>query len=508
MAMSKAVIRLAATPTRTNYFNTLSLASKLDQLGRCRFMGRSEFADGIKKIEDKTFVIIGCGAQGLNQGLNMRDSGCKVSYALRKEAIASKRQSYINATQNGFTVGTYDELVPNADIVLNLTPDKQHSAVVSDVMPLMKKGATLSYSHGFNIVEEGMKIRKDLTVIMVAPKCPGTEVREEYKRGFGVPTLIAVHPENDPNGDGLEIAKAYAVATGGDRAGVLLSSFVAEVKSDLMGEQTILCGMLQTGAVLCFDKMVSDGIDAGYASKLIQYGWETITEALKHGGVTGMMNRLDNPSKLKAMELADELKEIMRPLYWKHQDDIITGVFSSTMMKDWDCGDIDLLRWREETAESGFEKTPAGDMHISEQEYFDNALIMVAMIRAGVELAFEEMVAVGMKPESAYYESLHETPLIANTIARKKLYEMNKVISDTAEYGCYLYTQACMPLIKDFVNKQDTSVIGKKYNKGDNGVDNQALNDVNERLASHPVEVIGKELRAHMGAMKKIASGA
>merc|ERR1711904_644411 len=123
--------------------------------------------------------------------------------------------------------------------------------------------------------------------------------------------------------DGLDLAKSYCVATGGDRAGVLLSSFVAEVKSDLMGEQTILCGMLQTGAVLCFDKMVAGGIDRGYASKLIQFGWETITEALKHGGITGMMNRLDNPSKLKAMALADELKEIMRPLYVKHQDDII-----------------------------------------------------------------------------------------------------------------------------------------------------------------------------------------
>ena len=115
-------------------------------------------------------------------------------------------------------------------------------------------------------------------------------------------------------GDGLTLAKAYASATGGDRAGVLDSSFVAEVKSDLMGEQTILCGMLQTGSVLCFDKMIQQGIDAGYASKLVQYGWETITEALKFGGVTGMMDRLDNPSKMKAYELADELKEIMRPL--------------------------------------------------------------------------------------------------------------------------------------------------------------------------------------------------
>jgi len=309
--------------------------------------------------------------------------------------------------------------------------------------------------------------------------------------------------------DGLDIAKAYCVATGGDRAGVLLSSFVAEVKSDLMGEQTILCGMLQTGAVLCFDKMVEGGLEPGYASKLIQYGWETITEALKHGGITGMMNRLDNPSKLRCFELAEELKAIMRPLYAKHQDDIITGHFSSTMMADWDNEDADLLRWRAETAETGFEKTPAGSMEIAEQEYFDNAVLMVAMIKAGVELAFEEMVNVGMKPESAYYESLHETPLIANTIARKKLYEMNKVISDTAEYGCYLYTQACAPLLKDFMARTDTSIIGRRFNAGgENGVDNQALLAVNDAIASHPVEVIGRELRGHMTAMKKVSTAA
>jgi len=493
---------------RTNYFNTLSMAQKLDQLARCRFMARSEFANGIQKIAGKKVVIVGCGAQGLNQGLNMRDSGCDVSYTLRGEAIESKRQSFVNATTNGFDVGTYEELIPKADLVLNLTPDKQHTSVVNAVMPLMKQGATLAYSHGFNIVEEGMQIRPDLTVVMVAPKCPGTEVREEYKRGFGVPTLIAVHPENDPNGDGLEIAKAYAAATGGDRAGVLESSFVAEVKSDLMGEQTILCGMLQTGAVLCFDKMVSKGIDPGYASKLIQYGWETITEALKHGGITGMMDRLDNPSKIKAAELSYTLKDIMRPLYNKHQDDIITGVFSSTMMADWDNNDVNLHKWREETAETGFEKTPAGDMAIPEQEYFDNAVLMVAMCKAGVELAFEAMVDVGMKPESAYYESLHETPLIANTIARMKLYEMNSVISDTAEYGCYLYTQACMPLLTDFMSTVDVDVIGTKYNtSGSNGCDNRQLIAINEEIRSHPVEVIGKELRGYMTDMEKIAVG-
>ena len=99
-------------------------------------------------------------------------------------------------------------------------------------MPLMKKGATLAYSHGFNIVEEGIKVREDITVILMAPKSPGSEVREEYKRGFGVPTLIAVHQENDPNGTGYAWAKAYAYATAGLRAEVLHSTYITEDNSD------------------------------------------------------------------------------------------------------------------------------------------------------------------------------------------------------------------------------------------------------------------------------------
>lgn len=486
-----------------NYFNTLPLRLQLQQLGKCRFMHQSEFADGVEKLRGKKLVIIGCGAQGLNQGLNLRDSGLDVSYTLRDSAIAEKRQSWKNATDNGFTVGTYQELIPTADLVLNLTPDKQHSAVVSEIMPLMKHGACLSYSHGFNIVEEGMKIREDLTVIMVAPKCPGTEVREEYKRGFGVPTLIAVHTENDPNGEGLELAKAYAAGTGGHRAGVLESSFIAEVKSDLMGEQTILCGMLQTGSILCFDKMVEKGIEPGYASKLIQYGWETVTEGLKHGGITNMMDRLSNPAKLRAFYLAEELKDIMRSLYEKHQDDIMTGHFSKTMMEDWANDDANLLKWRAATAETAFENTPNTSAEISEQEFYDHGILMVAMVKAGVELAFETMVATGIIDESAYYESLHETPLIANTIARKKLYEMNVVISDTAEYGCYLFDHACRPLLADFMANIDTDVIGKGI-AGDNGVDNQELIAVNEKIRSHPVEIVGKKLRGYMTAMKRI----
>ncbi len=486
-----------------NYFNTLSLREQLTQLGKCDFMDASEFKNGVTALKGKKIVIIGCGAQGLNQGLNMRDSGLDVSYTLRKSAITEQRQSFKNATENKFKVGDYDEMIPTADLVINLTPDKQHTDVVSKIMPLMKKGAALSYSHGFNIVEEGMKIREDLTVIMMAPKSPGSEVREEYKKGFGVPTLIAVHPENDPKNEGLELAKAYAVATGGDKAGVLNSSFVAEVKSDLMGEQTILCGVLQSASILCFDKMLEKGIEGAYAAKLIQYGWETLTEALKHGGLTNMMDRLSNPAKVKAFELSEDLKIIMTPLFNKHMDDIMSGEFSKGMMEDWANNDKDLLGWRKETGETTFEQTKITDVEISEQEFFDHGTLLAAFLKAGVELAYETMTASGIKAESAYYESLHEAPLIANTIARKKLFEMNNVISDTAEYGCYLFDHACKPLLASFMKNIETNLIGKPYSTT-NQIDNQQLIAVNKALRNHPIEKVGATLRSSMTAMQNL----
>jgi ketol-acid reductoisomerase len=271
-----------------------------------------------------------------------------------------------------------------------------------------------------------------------------------------------------------------------------------------MGEQTILCGMLQTGSLLCYDKMIENGMDAGYASKLIQHGWEVIAEGLKHGGITNMMDRLSNPAKLVANGLSDELKDIMRPLYNKHMDDIITGTFSAGMMEDWANDDAKLLGWREATAETSFEKSEPGTMDIPEQEYYDHGILMAAMIKSGVELAFESLTDSGVIAESAYYESLHEVPLIANLIGRKKLYEMNKVISDTAEYGCYLFSHECVPLLEDFMKKIDIDVIGQGLQLADQGVDNADLIAVNESIRSHPIEIVGKKLRSYMTAMKKV----
>tara|TARA_B100002052_G_scaffold47633_1_gene40574 strand:+ start:2788 stop:4254 length:1467 start_codon:yes stop_codon:yes gene_type:complete len=486
----------------SNYFNSLSEKDKLNQLGKCRFMKSEEFSDGVNILIDKKIVIIGCGAQGLNQGLNMRDSGLNISYVLRQSSIDNKKESFKNASSNNFKVGTFDKLIPQADIVINLTPDKNHSQVVNQAMPLMKENSVLSYSHGFNIVEEGIKIRKDITVIMVAPKCPGTEVREEYLRGFGVPTLIAVHPENDPHGEGLDYAKAYAVATGGHKAGVLESSFVAEVKSDLMGEQTILCGVLQSGSILCYNKMIDLGYESGFAAKLIQYGWETITEELKHNGISGMIKRLDNKSRYLVHKLSEELKTIMTPLFETHMKNILTGSFSQEMMIDWKNNDENLLKWREETGLTNFEKASPIEEIIENQDYFNKGILMISFVKSGVELAFETMVNNGIIDESAYYESLHELPLIANLVARKKLYEMNRIISDTAEYGCYLFNQSCLPLLADFMTKINKNHIGS--NPSGIEIDESYLIKNDNKTFSHDIEKIGLILRKNMSNMKKL----
>jgi ketol-acid reductoisomerase len=183
----------------------------------------------------------------------------------------------------------------------------------------------------------------------------------------------------------------------------------------------------------------------------------------------------------------------------------MTGHFSKTMMEDWANDDTNLLTWRAATGETAFEKQQATDQEIPEQEYFDHGTLLVAFVRAGVELAFEAMTDSGIIAASAYYESLHETPLIANTIARMKLAEMNRVISDTAEYGCYLFDHACKPLLSDFMKTVTTDLIGKSFTS-ENEVDNQELIRINAIIRNHPVEIVGSKLRASMTAMKVIRS--
>ncbi|QJC33670.1 ketol-acid reductoisomerase [Enterobacteriaceae endosymbiont of Donacia provostii] len=487
-----------------NYFNSLNFREKLKNLQKCRLMQFEEFNNSIAFLKDKNIVIIGCGSQGLNQGLNMRDSGLNISYALKKESIKNKNISWQRAYKNKFNIGTYKELIPNADLIINLTPDNHHHDILKIIKPLIKKGATLGYSHGFNIVEEGENISKDITVIMVAPKCPGTEVREEFKRGFGVPALIAVHQEAHLNNYGFNIAKSWAAAIGSHKAGVLESSFIAEVKSDLMGEQTVLCGMLQTISILLFDKLIKFKQDPLYSAQLIQFGWEYITEALKQGGISLMMDRLNNSSKIHAYNLSLILKKKLKPLFKIHMDNILSGEFSKNLIEDWNNNNKNLITWRKIYKNNRFDQTKnLKNFDIKEENYFNKGIFMIATIKSSIELSFELMIESGISPASAYYESLHELPLIANTIARKKLYEMNNVISNTAEYGNYLFTNNAIPLLQKFINnltKKDLGILEIK----NTSINNSDLYKINYYIRNHPIEKIGYILRSYMTHMKSL----
>lgn len=209
--------------------------------------------------------------------------------------------------------------------------------------------------------------------------------------------------------------------------------------------------MLQVGFLLCFDKLVEEGIDLVYVEKLIQFGWEIIIEVLKQGGIILMMDRFFNSAKLRVYAFFEQLKEIMVFLFQKYMDDIIFGEFFFGMMADWVNDDKKLLIWREEIGKIAFEIASQYEGKIGEQEYFDKGVLMIAMVKAGVELAFEIMVDFGIIEEFVYYELLYELSLIVNIIVRKRLYEMNVVIFDIVEYGNYLFFYVCVSLLKSFM---------------------------------------------------------
>ncbi|VAX76907.1 ketol-acid reductoisomerase [Buchnera aphidicola] len=481
----------------SNFFNSLSFREKLIELKTGSLMKKNEFSKCYKFLKKKNIVIVGCGAQGLNQGLNLRDSGYQVSFALREDSIKNKSISWSNAIKEKFFVDTYEKLIPNADLVINLTPDKQHSNVVKKLQILMKHGSVLGYSHGFNIVEEGECIRPDITVIMVAPKCPGTEVRKEFLIGFGVPALIAVHKKNDPYSKGLDIAKAWAFGLGSHKAGILRSSFVAEVKSDLMGEQTILCGMLQACSLACYNHLIEKGYSSDYSATILQFGWEKLAECMKEGGITLLLARLSSSAKVRAYELSLKLKNLLKPLFSLHMDDIISGVFSKKMMSDWKNKDYQLNIWRNDLKKTKFENACLyTNRNIENYEYFEKCTLMVAMLKAGVELSFETMIETGITPESAYYESLHELPLITNTISRKRLYEMNLVISDTAEYGSYLFSERALPILNKFLTSINCEDLGESISE--KNISNSKLLEINTLTYQHKIERIGEKLRLYM----------
>ena len=203
-------------------------------------------------IQGRKVAVIGYGSQGHAHALNLRDSGVDV-----RVGLAEGSSSRAKAEAEGLRVLSVGDAVAEADLVVILVPDQHQRKVYGEqVKPNLKPGTALLFAHGFNIRFGYITPENDADVIMVAPKGPGHIVRREYVDGRGVPVLVCV--EKDASGSALELAKSYAKAIGGLRAGGIKSTFTEETESDLFGEQAVLCGG---------------------ASQLVQYGFEVLTEA-------------------------------------------------------------------------------------------------------------------------------------------------------------------------------------------------------------------------------------
>ena len=203
-------------------------------------------------IQSKKVAIVGYGSQGHAHAQNLRDSGVEVVIALKDGS-----KSTAKAQEEGFEVKSVADAAEWADLIMILAPDQHQRGIYSEsIKDKLAPGKTLAFAHGFNIRFGYIEAPEGVDVILVAPKAPGHTVRREYVAGRGIPDIIAV--EQDASGQAWDLAKSYAKAIGGTRAGVIKTTFTEETETDLFGEQTVLCG----------------GV-----SQLVQYGFETLTEA-------------------------------------------------------------------------------------------------------------------------------------------------------------------------------------------------------------------------------------
>jgi len=218
------------------------------------------------RLEGKTVAMIGYGSQGHAHALNLHDSGVSVVVGLRKGS-----GSWAKAENAGLRVVTPAEAAREGDIVMLTLPDETAAQVYADeIEPGLAPGDYLAVAHGFNLHFQAIQPDPGVNVFMCAPKGPGHTVRGHYEEGKGVPCLVAV--DQDPSGDTLQIALAYAKGVGGGRAGIIKTTFQEETETDLFGEQAVLCGGLTALMQAGYETLV----EAGYAPEMAYF--ETIHE--------------------------------------------------------------------------------------------------------------------------------------------------------------------------------------------------------------------------------------
>jgi len=306
----------------------------------------------INLIKGKKVCIVGYGSQGHAHALNLRDSGVKEIIIALKAGSATRKK----AEEAGFKVMTPSEAAKVSDIMMMLTPDELQGDIYRDELHAnMKEGAALLFAHGLNVHFNLIEPRKDLDVLMVAPKGPGHTVRSEYQRGGGVPTLIAIH--QDATGNAHDLGLSYASANGGGRAGIIETTFKEECETDLFGEQAVLCGGLVELIKAGFETLV----EAGYAPEMAYFEClhevKLIVDLIYEGGIANMNYSISNTAeygeyvtgpRIITPETKAEMKRVL--------EDIQSGKFVRDFMLENQVGQPSFKATRRRSAEHQIEE--------------------------------------------------------------------------------------------------------------------------------------------------------
>lgn len=293
-------------------------------------------------LKGKLVAIIGYGSQGHAQALNLRDSGLNVIVAQRPGS-----PNYDLAKEHGFEPMSVKEAAEKADLIQILIPDQYQAKVYNeDILPALKPGKILGFSHGFNIHFHQIVPPKDVDVIMVAPKGPGHLVRREYEKGFGVPSLAAVY--QDASGQAWDIALAYAKGIGATKAGVIKTTFKEETETDLFGEQAVLCGGVSQLIRYGFETLVEAGYQPEVAYFECLHEMKLIVDLLYEGGFKRMHYSISDTAEygdyVSGPRVIDpEVKENMKQILQEIQD----GSFAKQWILENQAGQVSFKALRE-----------------------------------------------------------------------------------------------------------------------------------------------------------------
>jgi ketol-acid reductoisomerase len=306
-----------------------------------------------KALKGARIAVLGYGSQGRAHALNLSDSGFDVVVGVRKGGASWKK-----ARKDGLKVAEPIEAASGADLVAMLVPDLAQKELYGQVEKHLKKGATLLFAHGFNVHFKQIRPRKDLDVVLIAPKGPGDLVRRQYQQGRGVPCLLAV--SQDRSGKAHDRALGYAHGIGGTRGGVLDTSFGEETETDLFGEQAVLCGGATELVVKGFETLVEAGYQPEVAYYECLHELKLIVDLLHEGGLRKMHDFISETAKYGDLTrgprvVNDRVKREMRKILKEVQ----SGKFARQWIAENESGRKNYQKMLDEDTDRQIEKVGA-----------------------------------------------------------------------------------------------------------------------------------------------------